>query len=276
MAFELSGYLKRIDCLHIPVTAEGLATLQQAQMRAIAFENIDVLLGETPALDQDALWDKLITRRRGGYCLELNALFGQALEALGFAARPVLARVRMGAPCGGPRTHHAWVVTIGDTDYLADTGFGGPASNSPLLLEDDFLQQNGAGLFRIRYDHESGERVVERADGDGWFALYGFDEARVEFSDLTAANVVCSRWEGSPFPTNLMMTRLVGDERVSLFNRSLKTLAEGQVETRVVGSEAELAMVLRNAFGLQLAGEFVSRLWWRIQAEDNGRSEAAA
>ncbi|WP_456679164.1 hypothetical protein [Bradyrhizobium sp. LM6.9] len=37
-------------------------------------------------------------------------MFGLALEALDFTVRPILCRVRMGAPEGGPRTHHALIV----------------------------------------------------------------------------------------------------------------------------------------------------------------------
>lgn len=276
MKFELRDYLRRIGSPDIAVTAQGLAALQEAQMRSIAFENIDVFLGEIPGLDEASLWEKLILRRRGGYCLELNGLFGQALEALGFAARPILGRVRMGAPRGGPRSHHAWIVTVEGVDYLADAGFGGPASSAPLRLDDHTPQPAGGEIFRIREDYDSGERVVERKDDGGWFALYGFDEARIEQADLVAANVVCSRWEASPFPANLMMTRRLADGRVSLFNRTLKTVASGRAEARTIESEAGLTVVLRDKFGLSLADDFLSRLWRRLNTAGDLRHENAA
>ncbi|PKP70283.1 MAG: hypothetical protein CVT82_07200 [Alphaproteobacteria bacterium HGW-Alphaproteobacteria-4] len=69
------------------------------------------LAGRLPGLAPHAVWRKSVLERRGGYCLELNALLGYALTALGFRAEPVLGRVRMGAAVGGPRTHLAlWTV----------------------------------------------------------------------------------------------------------------------------------------------------------------------
>lgn len=90
------------------------------------------LLGAVPDLSDAAVWEKLIEARRGGYCFELNKLFGHALVALGFDVQPILCRVRMGAPAGGPRTHRAFIVSIGGVDWLADAGFGGPGPAEPL------------------------------------------------------------------------------------------------------------------------------------------------
>lgn len=101
MPFDLAAYLARLGLAAPAATAAGLAGLQQAQLRAIAFENLDPLLGRLPDLAPDALMRKLVAGRRGGYCFELNGLFGAAL-----------ARVRNGAPEGGARTHLAWIVTI--------------------------------------------------------------------------------------------------------------------------------------------------------------------
>jgi N-hydroxyarylamine O-acetyltransferase len=84
MPFNKEQYLSRIGISQPPATAEGLVRLQSAQLQAIAFENIDPLLGVTPSLDTASIVRKLIHGRRGGYCFELNGLFGQALDALGF------------------------------------------------------------------------------------------------------------------------------------------------------------------------------------------------
>jgi len=61
---------------------------------------------------------------------------------------------------------------------------------------------------RIGTDPATGERVRERRIDDDWFALFGFDDQAPWPVDIAAANVVCTRWEQSPFPGNLMVTRL--------------------------------------------------------------------
>src|SRR5690606_30606600 len=103
----------RLDLNRPESTATGLAALIAAQQKSIAFENIDPLRGQLPDLSTEALWSKLVAGGRGGYCFELNGLLGDAMTALGFDFKPVLARVRMGSEEVGPRTHLAMVVTIG-------------------------------------------------------------------------------------------------------------------------------------------------------------------
>ena len=230
MDLDIDTYLARIGLARPAPTPAGLADLQQAQLQAIAFENLDPLLSRLPDLAPEALWRKLVASRRGGYCFELNGLFGMALTALGFAARPVLARVRMGASEGGARTHLGWIVSLDAGEWLADCGFGGPGPRLPLALDSGAEQDDGRDGFRIRLDPAAGERVVEKSTPGGWFSLYGFDDVAPRPVDIEAANVVCTRWERAPFGTNLMLSRQTPDGRVSLMNRAGRTDRDGGLE----------------------------------------------
>ncbi|EYD76159.1 N-hydroxyarylamine O-acetyltransferase [Rubellimicrobium mesophilum DSM 19309] len=179
MPFDLTGYLARIDHDPLPVSPEGLTALQIAQLRVIPFENSEPLLGRVPDLAPSAIWRKLVVEKRGGYCLELNTLLGQALEVLGYQATPILGRVRMGAASGGPRAHLAHIVTLDGTEWLVDAGFGGPGPEAPLMLGWEAPAEQGCGTYRLRPDAATGEQVLERQTPDGWFALYGFDRVPV-------------------------------------------------------------------------------------------------
>lgn len=269
MTFDRDHYLRRIGLGEgLPAAdAEGLCLLQGAQMRSLTFENIDPLLGRVPDLEPAALWRKLVEGGRGGYCFELNGLFAQALDAFGFPARPILARVRMGAPTGGPRSHHAFIVTTDDGEYLADTGFGGPAPAAPLRIVHDLEQTVGGAHFRIRRDLESGEELLERLTGEGWLSLYGFDRAPVAPPDYQAANFLTARWDKSQFPRTLMMTRLTPGGRVSLRNRDLRMLENAAAEEREIASEADLAAILRGPFGLTLEDGEIAAVWAKIAGE---------
>lgn len=219
--FDLSLYLSRIAHRAEPPSLAALSALQTAQMRALPFENTDPFLGRLPDLSPDGLWQKLVLDRRGGYCLELNALFGAALQALGYDARPVLGRVRMGAPTGGPRAHLAWLVTLGGVEYLADTGFGGPGPAQPLRLGQSEPVATPLGTFRLRPCLISGEWVVERQTDAGWLALYGFDRTPPQPGEIDEANRICALSDQSPFPANLMLFRLDGTKRAGLMNLRL-------------------------------------------------------
>lgn len=266
MTFDKDTYLARIGLADIDIRpdAEGLARLQAAQIGTIPFENIDVLLGTVPDLDPGAVWRKTVTGGRGGYCLELNRLFGEALAAFGFAATPVLGRVRMGAPSGGPRAHHAFVVTVDGREWLADTGFGGPGPRRPVDLSTEAPQSIAGERFRVVRDAASGEQVLQRLNGEAWFPLYGFDRVPVAPPDYLAANVVCARWEASPFPQHLMMTVGRDDGRLSVFNRDVRHVRGDRMEERTLASEAELANLLVASFGLNVDASTVARVWAKI------------
>ncbi len=113
MRFPAERYL---DCLGIGAVtpdADGLARLQSAQLHAFAFANLDSYLGATPSLDLAAILEKMIVDKRGGYCFEQNLLFDAALRHFGFDVTRIMARVRMGRPRGGARSHLAMKVAIG-------------------------------------------------------------------------------------------------------------------------------------------------------------------
>ncbi len=257
MTFDLHRYLARLSLDARPPSAEALADLQTAQMRAIPFETLEPFLGRAPALDPATVAAKLVDAGRGGWCFEQNLLLGLALDALGYPVRQVLGRVRMGAPAGGPRAHLALVVTAGGRDWLVDAGFGGPGPEVPLPLDAAGPDTTPRGQFRLRTDGP--ETVLERATPEGWFALYGVDAVPVTPADLEAASVVCTFWEKSPFPAHLMLNRLTARGRISLFDLRLGGDREG-----TIGSRAELERVLADDFGLTVGTGDLDRIWTRL------------
>ena len=263
---DMDGYLRRIGLDRCEPTVEGLRALQSAQMRSVAFENIDPLLGKVPDVSLPAIFEKIVVAGRGGYCFELNTLFGAALSAAGFQTGRVLARVRNGAPQGAQRSHLAWVVTVDGEEWLADTGFGGAGASVPLRIASRGEQGAPTGRYRFVEDAEAGELVLERKTADGWFALFGFDRVPVRDTDIEAANFVCARWEKAPFPSNLMLSLHRDDGRVSLLNTALRTESpEGVVKT-IIGSGEALRSVLAEEFGLTAAADLAPAIWRRIEA----------
>lgn len=264
MAFKIATYLDRIGLDQVPTTVDGLLALQQAQMRAIPYENIEVLLGDIPDLTENAIWAKLIDARRGGYCFELNKLFGLALEALDFTVRPILCRVRMGAPEGGPRTHHALIVTIEGCDWLADAGFSGPAAIAPLRIDTKEQQIVGHDVYRLRTDPASGELVLERKNEDEWFALFGIDRAVALPPDFEGANFICARWDRMPFPSVLMMSVLTSEGHATLLNKKLRLTRSQLKETQTLETKTELQQVFADVFGLRLPQYTIDSLWEKL------------
>ena len=125
-SFDLASYFSRIGHEGSrEATLETLRELHGQHPQAIVFENIDVLLKRPIRLDPDALFAKLVTDARGGYCYEQNTLFKSALEAIGFSVRSLGAEVLWRYPPGPARSrsHMLLAIALPDGDYIADVGF---------------------------------------------------------------------------------------------------------------------------------------------------------
>ena len=82
---DLQGYLDRIGF-------EGEARPDRATLDAGAppspaggeLRNLDVQLGEPLVTDRQQAFAKVVDRRRGGWCYEMNGSLGHALDLIGF------------------------------------------------------------------------------------------------------------------------------------------------------------------------------------------------
>lgn len=264
--FDNAAYLTRLGIDVAVPDAAGLARLQEAQIKAFPFENFDPLLGRTPVLGLAEVSGKVLPGGRGGYCFELNTLFEAGLRAAGYAPRRLLARVRMGAPSGGPRAHLALRVEVDGKPFLADAGFGGPGPLVPLDLDCREEQAAPNGIFRLSDDAVTGEIVVERLNEDGWFPLFGFDEAYVLDADIAGANHLCATWDQFPFVAHAMFSGWKGDVRTSLLDRAVTVEGPEGVERRELSGFADFEQVVRHRIGVDLPGDALTIAWQRICA----------
>src|SRR6266498_584392 len=148
---ELAAYLDRIGAGR-PAKADtaALRSLHRAHLLTVPFENLSIHLGEPISLEPGELIDKIVTRRRGGFCYELNGAFALLLGALGFDIRLLAARVFGDGRLGPPFDHLALLVRTTGRDglWLADVGFGSH-SDFPLRLGERGQQDDPAGSFRL-------------------------------------------------------------------------------------------------------------------------------
>ena len=78
---EIDAYLERIGYRGSrEPTVETLKRLHRAHMLTVPFENLDIPLGRPIVLSLPLLYDKIVRRRRGGFCYELNGLFAWLLQ----------------------------------------------------------------------------------------------------------------------------------------------------------------------------------------------------
>ena len=122
---DLDAYLERIGYEGEPrIDLDTLRAIHRAHLLAIPYETLDVSLGRGASRDPDVIFDKLVTRRRGGWCYEMCGLLGMALDEIGFDVTPLaggVERVVRGDSAVG--NHLVLLVTL-DEPYLCDVGFG--------------------------------------------------------------------------------------------------------------------------------------------------------
>jgi N-hydroxyarylamine O-acetyltransferase len=250
---DLRAYFARIGYTGTP--SADLSTLQALHAlhpAAIAFENLDPLLGRPVPLDLPTLQEKLVTGRRGGYCFEHNTLFKGVLEALGFSVTSLAARVLWMAAPGAPpnpRAHMVLKVELPEGVHLADVGFGGLLASAPLRLVYDAEQKTPSGILRLIESHEFVSLQAKLASH--WQDVYRFTLEPQFPIDFEVANWFTSTHPNSRFRNVLMVQRLMPHGRVSLLNRRLaRRFADGRVEEVLLTKASELEKTLKTEFDL--------------------------
>ncbi|GGB26422.1 N-hydroxyarylamine O-acetyltransferase [Sphingomonas metalli] len=272
--FDLDAYLTRIDMPARPTRdAAGLARLQRAHRLAIPFENLDVILGRGIAIDSEAVFAKLVTTRRGGYCFEQNRLFGDALSALGFAHQPLLARVWLGVDPAEdavpPLTHTFSLVEADGRAWIADPGFGGAYSPILPLEEGAEAEAPDGARFRLIRDAAHGW-VLERhgpaasTDGrgshDGWQAQYSFSGEPAVAADLAMGNLWASTAPGTRFTTLRIASIVLPHGFASLTDAHYRRVAAGTENAGAITDPRVYRMRLSLMFGIDLSVEEVAAL----------------
>jgi arylamine N-acetyltransferase len=258
MTLDLASYFERID-YHgdADPTPDVLQDLITAHVQTIPFENLDPLLGvPIDDLSPEALADKLVRRRRGGYCYEHNGLMGYVLEAVGFAVSRFKARVVWTVPAGAPitsQTHTLLAVTLpGDRQpYLVDVGFGGQTPTSPLQLESRDVQQTTLEPYRLQ-DRGDGLLLQALVRGE-WASLYEFATRPAPPIDLKVGSWYVSTHPSSHFVTSLMACLVTADGRCNLSDRNLAIHRGGATEKIRLDDASAVVDVLADRFGINVA-----------------------
>lgn len=256
---DTTAYLHRIGLTPSSVDHDdqnALRRLQRAHVTTVPFENLSIVgsphgSGNGPGVDltPSVLYEKIVERGRGGYCFELNGLFHDLLDALGYEVDRLAARVTSALET--PANHHVLLVHL-DDPVLVDVGTGPPMMRRPLPL-DGTPRTDQAG---IRW------RVVksERADADyrtevqspsaaDWSSRYVFTCTPRPRHYFTAANDYLQSAPESPFTGHPLVALSTDSGYRKLSGRTLTHMRSKETTERRV-TETEWPDVLSHLFGL--------------------------
>jgi N-hydroxyarylamine O-acetyltransferase len=247
----LTAYLARIGVPRPPaLDAAALRDLHRAHLMTAPFENLSIHLGEPISLDEADLMGKIVVRRRGGFCYELNGAFACLLEGLGASVRRVSARVYGDdGRLGPPFDHLALVVRLpdGTGPWLADVGFG-RHSTYPLLADARAGQADPGGRFVL----------ADAPDGDVDVIRDGQPQYRLELRERALDDFVPTCWwqQTSPrshFTRSVICSRLTEDGRISISGRRLIRTVAGQSFEENLPDDSAVLAAYRDHFGIDLS-----------------------
>ena len=261
---QVAAYLERIGFAgKVAIDKETLDELVFCHQKTVPFETYDVHVGGvTPCVTEEGLYDKIVARRRGGYCFELNKAFELLLAALGFAVRPVLSRAVRGRDGRMPINHRGMLVCIDGVDHTVDVGFGGPMPAGSLRMIDGEEQCVRGEFYTPRQIDGSWWAIerITRANKD--FFDDGLPERRqvelelctavVEDIDFNSLNVACSQ-PGVLFRERLLCNIRTEQGHYALSDKVLTIRDDGQKSVVEFADDEALRNGLLKYFGMDVS-----------------------
>ena len=247
---NIKAYLERINYRgSLAPTAETLRGLQVAHLLTVPFENLSIHANQPIVLEDQALFEKIVERRRGGFCYEANGLFAALLRALGFDVSMLSAGVGNAAGGFGPDFDHMTLMVSLEQRWLADVGFG-DSFREPLLLDERSEQVQGSRAYRILPD-DTHLILMQRDKSEEWQAQYRFTLRPYEYADYAE---MCRYHQTSPqshFTRARICSRATEEGRLTLSEmRFIRTSQKDGRQERILASQAEYAAILREHFGI--------------------------
>ncbi|KAG7317565.1 hypothetical protein KOW79_018600 [Hemibagrus wyckioides] len=229
---DVQKYLSRIGCSVCPhsPTLDTLRFLHLQHMLSVPFENLTIHTGQRVHLELPLLYDKIVLKRRGGFCFENNGLFSWLLSQLGFKVEILSAQL-------------------------------------PLSLETDRTQTQGQGVYRVRADGNLlfMETKSESDDGASWVEMYKFTLQPCQREDFTVMCEYHQTSSSSIFFCKSLCTLLLPDGRVTLMGRNLIiTHLTGEngppvKTTKTDLTNEEILQILREKFGIVLMSPLITK-----------------
>ncbi|GIK03266.1 N-terminal acetyltransferase [Aspergillus viridinutans] len=241
----------------------ALTELQRRHLGAIPWGNSGLHYSQVRAISvhPTCVFEKLVTRKLDGYCMENTNLLYVVLRSLGYQVYPTGGRVSRAVATGNNAAagykslgHMVLIVTIDGQKYMVDVGFGSNGPTSPLpmkenevavciapgemrLIKDsipDFVDKSQkVWIYQIRHDPES-----------EWIPSYSFSEVEFLAEDFAVMNFATSQKSDSWFTQTFVCTKVILSEG-GLEPRGLYVMSGKEVKKRL-GKETQVVATLAN------------------------------
>ena len=228
--------------------ASLLVKLQHAFLTTVPYENLDILAGIPLSFEPEALYDKIVIRRRGGYCFELNGFLAFVLRDLGYPVKEYMGRFLQGETSIPMRRHRILGVEADGKRYICDVGVGRASFRLPLEMREGSVSEQYGERYRVDKEPFFGWVVSDFHKGE-WRRLYSFTEEEQLNIDYVMPSFWCEHAPESPFIAAPKLSIKTDTGRITLDGNTFRIFDGDKVEERVLGGD-ELREVCKRYFGL--------------------------
>ena len=249
-----------LDALGLERGAATRGLLEEVQRRHVAtfaFSSVGPRLGDDLPLAAEALLDRIVVRRRGGYCFEHNGLLYEVLDELGYAPRLVLARVTLNGNPDPGLTHRISVVELDGAPHVVDVGFGAPGPHLPVPIGGAEVGSHWR-RFRVVEERPGHWHMQSPVDGE-WRTLYRFELLDYGPTDCEIGHFYSHRHPAASFVNALVASRILDDEVRSLRNDDYWVLRPDGDQRRTIAPD-ELQSLLADELDIHVTPDEAPRL----------------
>lgn len=245
---------KYIRVLELERRQPDLGFLSDITLRHVAqfaFSSVGPLLGDDLPLDIESLYQRIVVKRRGGYCFEQNGLLQAMFEELGFSVNLYLGRVIYNQDIHPGLTHRITLVEIDGNRYIADVGFGPLGPQLPVSLSGEESHENFR-VFRIEERHP-GEFHMQTLKDGGFYSLYKFELSRYGQADCEVGHFYSHKHPKATFVNHLVVSKIMDHEVRSLRNHEFWVITESGEQRITIDDGSQLQMILNTQFGVKVS-----------------------
>jgi len=244
-------YLQRIKFSdRARVDVPTLTSLHQQHVMFVPFENLDIHYRRIFDLEPANIYKKVIDNRRGGFCYELNYLFNNLLNSIGFSTKIISSRIFDSSGVLGPEFDHMAIHVKTERDYIADVGFG-DLFLKPLEIKEG-PQNDGRNDFLIEAVGGDEFALSMSSKGSDFEKKYVFSLKEVPLENFKAPCLDKQTNPDSYFVKNTICTRSTVSGRVTLFNdKIIRKTGDERVETPIL-SDMDLRVQLMKHFDIEI------------------------
>lgn len=253
--YKIKKYFERLnispDTDNLKLDFNLLRSIQYAHVTNIPYENLDIVNGIPLSIEPEVIYDKIIERRRGGYCFELNGLLGWFLRELGFKTKDCMARYLRGESGIPMRRHRVIIVDLPDGRVLCDAGVGERAPRYALKLQEGIIQEQFSEVYRFEREPFFGWVLYDYHKGE-WNRVFAFTEEEQLDIDYTMPSFYCEKHPASIFNKGNIISLKTKTGRKTIAGMIFRVFDGDAVKVSEISDNDMLRRILCEHFGIKI------------------------